>query len=209
MNLKILYADDTLLVLDKPAGLLAVPGRGIEKQDCVAARVQAAYPDALIAHRLDMATSGLMLMARGKPAQRDLSGLFALREVFKCYTAVVAGQMECQYGEIDLPLITDWPNRPRQKVDFLLGKPAQTHFRVLSYNREDDTSRIELTPHTGRSHQLRVHMQSLGHPILGDALYAPSNIAGQATRLCLHATTLSFCHPLQQKLVRFSCEVPF
>ncbi len=209
MNLQILYADDAMLVLDKPAGILAVPGRGADKQDCVAVRAQAAYPDALIVHRLDMATSGLLLMARGKEAQRLLSELFAHRAIQKFYTAVVAGHVECQYGEINLPLLTDWPNRPRQKVDYRQGKPSLTQYRVLSYDREKDTTRIELIPQTGRSHQLRVHMQALGHAILGDALYAPSNIAGQTARLCLHATAMCFNHPWQQKMVRFSSEVPF
>jgi tRNA pseudouridine32 synthase/23S rRNA pseudouridine746 synthase len=207
-----LYADDVLLVLDKPGGLLAVPGRGADKQDCLAARVQARYPDALIVHRLDMATSGLMVMARGPAAQRALSKAFAAREVRKRYIAVVAGRLEAPpegWGLIDLPLIVDWPNRPLRRVDPLHGKPSLTRWRVLGHDDAARTTRVELEPVTGRSHQLRVHLRELGHPILGDALYAPPAIQAQAGRLLLHACSLGFIHPVTGEAQGFECPAPF
>ena len=207
-----LYADDTLLVLDKPSGLLAVPGRGTDKQDCLSARVQARYPDALIVHRLDMATSGLMVMARGASAQRALSQAFAAREVNKRYIAVVFGRLEAPlegWGIIDLPIIVDWPNRPLRIVDHQLGKPSLTRWHVLGYEENGTSTRVELEPITGRSHQLRVHLRELGHPILGDALYAPPNIQAQASRLLLHAGSLGFVHPVTGECLLFDCPVPF
>lgn len=208
-DIRILYEDATLLVLSKPAGMLAVPGRGADKQDCLANRVQAVYPDALTVHRLDMATSGLMLMARGKEMQRQLSQLFAQRAMQKKYLAIVAGRMTCLAGEITLPLITDWPNRPRQRVDHSCGKPAITHYRVQAYDAVNNVTRVELIPITGRSHQLRVHLQAVGHAILGDALYADTNICAQAPRLLLHAMELTFSHPLGKQPMHFHCDVPF
>jgi tRNA pseudouridine32 synthase/23S rRNA pseudouridine746 synthase len=172
----VVYADDTLLVIDKPSGLLAVPGRGADKQDCLSARVQTRYPDALIVHRLDMATSGLMVMARGAAAQRELSKAFAARAVSKRYIAVVDGRLQAPpegWGMIDLPIIVDWPNRPLRIVDHAHGKPSLTRWRVLVHDETASNTRVELEPVTGRSHQLRVHLRELGHPILGDALYAP------------------------------------
>ena len=207
-----LYADDTLLVLDKPSGLLAVPGRGTDKQDCLSARVQARYPDALIVHRLDMATSGLMVMARGAFAQRALSQAFAAREVNKRYIAVVFGRLEAPlegWGIIDLPIIVDWPNRPLRIVDHQLGKPSLTRWRVLGYEENGTSTRVELEPITGRSHQLRVHLRELGHPILGDALYAPPDVQAQASRLLLHAGSLGFVHPATGERLMFECPVPF
>jgi len=207
-----LYADDTLLVLDKPSGLLAVPGRGTDKQDCLSARVQARYPDALIVHRLDMATSGLMVMARGASAQRALSQAFAAREVNKRYIAVVFGRLEAPlegWGIIDLPIIVDWPNRPLRIVDHQLGKPSLTRWRVLGYEENGTSTRVELEPITGRSHQLRVHLRELGHPILGDALYAPPDVQAQASRLLLHAGSLGFVHPATGEWLMFECPVPF
>src|SRR5512139_1038736 len=174
-DVKPLYVDDALLVVDKPSGLLAVPGRGADKQDCLSARVQARYPDALIVHRLDMATSGLMVIARGAAAQRQLSKAFAAREVKKRYIAVVAGRLHAppeNWGTIDLPIIVDWPNRPLRIVDHHHGKPSLTRWRVLGHDEAGPATRVELEPVTGRSHQLRVHLRALGHPILGDALYA-------------------------------------
>ena len=208
----LLYADDVLLVLDKPTGLLAVPGRGADKQDCLATRVQARYPDALIVHRLDMATSGLMVMARGPAAQRALSKAFAAREVNKRYIAVVAGRLEAppeDWGTIDLPLIVDWPNRPRRMIDRQLGKPSLTRWRVLAHDDATRTTRVELEPVTGRSHQLRVHLRELGHPILGDALYAPPHIHAQAGRLLLHACSLCFVHPVSGEVQMFERPAPF
>lgn len=205
----ILYKDDCLLVLDKPAGLLSVPGRGPEHADSLAGRVQAGFPDALIVHRLDMATSGLIVMARGKDMERRLSIAFQQREVAKRYVAVVAGCPRPEQGEIALPLITDWPNRPRQKVDHEAGKPSLTHYKVVSINPAGDTSRVWLYPHTGRSHQLRVHMQAIGHPILGDELYAPSPWREAAPRLLLHAEHLSLPHPASGALLDLHSPAPF
>ena len=208
----LLYADDALLVLDKPSGLLAVPGRGADKQDCLVARVQARYPDALIVHRLDMATSGLVVMARGPAAQRALGKAFAAREVKKRYIAVVAGRLEAPpagWETIDLPIIVDWPNRPRRMIDRQLGKPSLTRWRVLMHDEATRTTRVELEPVTGRSHQLRVHLRELGHPILGDALYAPPDVQALAGRLLLHACSLHFAHPLTGEGLVFEQPAPF
>jgi tRNA pseudouridine32 synthase / 23S rRNA pseudouridine746 synthase len=208
----VVYVDDSLLVVDKPSGLLAVPGRGPGKQDCLSARVQVHYPDALVVHRLDMDTSGLMVMARGALKQRVLSRAFAARAVTKRYVAVVAGRLEAPaqtWGEIDLPLICDWPNRPRQIVDLSLGKPSQTRWRVLGYDAAGRTTRVELEPVTGRSHQLRVHMCELGHPILGDPLYAPPGLRALAPRLQLHAARLQLLHPTDGRVLVFESAPPF
>lgn len=203
------YCDDRLIVVDKPVGALSVPGRGEGKQDCISARVQREFPDALVVHRLDMATSGLFLMARGAQAQRTMSIAFAGRDVRKRYVAVVAGRMPASEGEIDLPLIADWPNRPHQKVDHDTGKPSRTLWRVMAYDEAADTSRVELEPVTGRSHQLRVHLMSIGHPILGDALYAPRAVLDRAPRLMLHATQLEFAHPSSGKTLLLRSDPPF
>ena len=206
------YADDTLLVLDKPSGLLAVPGRGADKQDCLATRVQAHYPDALIVHRLDMATSGLMVMARGPAVQRALSKTFAARAVKKRYIAVVAGRLDAppqDWDEIDLPIIVDWPNRPLRIVDYARGKPSLTRWRVLGYDEAGSRTRVELEPVTGRSHQLRVHLRALGHPILGDTLYAPPEVQAVSGRLLLHAWSLGFVHPVTGESLAFESPAPF
>lgn len=205
----LVYVDEHLLVLDKPAGLLAVPGRGEDKQDCLSARAQALWPDARVVHRLDMATSGLFLMARGLPMQRALSRAFAEREVDKRYEAVVAGSLgpAGTEGVIDLPLAADWPNRPMQKVDAEHGRPSTTRWRVLA--RAGDTSRVALEPVTGRSHQLRVHLLAIGHPILGDALYAPPEVRARAPRLLLHACALRLAHPASGEPLSFESPAPF
>ena len=213
MSFHLLHADAHLLVLDKPADLLAVPGRGEDKQDCLSARVQAVYPDALIVHRLDMATSGLLVMARGAAAQSALSKAFAQRQVSKRYIAVVAGRVSPPntpdgWGLIDLPLIVDWPNRPRSIVDRVHGKPSQTRWRVMGTD-SPSTTRLELDPLTGRSHQLRVHLQALGHPILGDTLYAPPEVQSLADRLLLHASEIAFTHPASGEALRFVSPAPF
>lgn len=208
-GLDLLYIDDALLVLNKPSGLLSVPGRGEEKQDCLARRVQEQYPDALIVHRLDMETSGVMVMARSKSVHSQLSKLFQEREVSKRYMAVVEGRVADARGEISLPLITDWPNRPRQIVDHDNGKPSKTYFSVIRRNIEENTTLVELVPETGRSHQLRVHMQSIGHAILGDRLYASEEAQKKSDRLLLHATSLSFIHPLTGEPLRFLSNAPF
>lgn len=207
MSLEVLHVDDTLVVTVKPAGLLSVPGRGDDKQDCMATRVQAAWPDALVVHRLDMGTSGLLVFARGKDAQRALSDAFAQRTVDKRYVAVVAGHMAGDDGEIDLPLSVDWPNRPRQQVDPERGKPSLTRWRVLQRNAT--TTRVALEPVTGRSHQLRVHLWASGHPILGDALYAPDPVRDAAARLLLHAEALELAHPGDGRRLAFHSATPF
>jgi tRNA pseudouridine32 synthase / 23S rRNA pseudouridine746 synthase len=185
--MQILHVNAELIVVNKPAGLLSVPGRGADKQDCAVARVQALYPDALTVHRLDMATSGLLLFARGAAMQRALSLDFAERRVAKRYIALLAGRLDSGsvWAEIDLPLIADWPNRPRQKVDLEAGKPSLTRYRPLEHDGAH--TRVELEPVTGRTHQLRVHMRALGHPIVGDTLYG----GPPATRLFLHAHHLA------------------
>ncbi len=208
-GLSILYCDDVLLVVDKPSGLLSVPGRGAEKRDCLVSRLQVEYADALIVHRLDMETSGVMVLARSKAVHRQLSLLFQQREVQKRYIAVVDGRIPDASGLIDLPLICDWPNRPRQIVDHDQGKPSRTRFKVLWRNVEESTTRVELEPETGRSHQLRVHLQSLGYPILGDRLYANKRQQSKAPRLLLHALSLGFVHPLTAEPLRFVCDAPF
>ena len=207
-GLDILYQDESLLVLNKPSGLLSVPGRGTDKADCLASRVQARFPNALTVHRLDMSTSGIILMARGIDAQRALSRAFESRATDKRYVAVVDGRLEGE-GEVDLPLITDWPNRPRQMVDHALGKPSQTRWQAVAYNAVLDATRVELTPVTGRSHQLRVHMLALGHPILGDDLYASAAAREKSERLLLHACYLSIAHPFSHELLEFACPAPF
>jgi tRNA pseudouridine32 synthase / 23S rRNA pseudouridine746 synthase len=206
---EVVYCDDQLIVVDKPAGLLSVPGRGADKQDCLSARVQREFADALIVHRLDMSTSGLFLMARGMQAQRALGIAFAGRDVGKRYVALVAGRMAASEGEIDIPLIADWPNRPRQKVDHEIGKPSRTLWREIAYDDASDTTRVELEPVTGRTHQLRVHLMAIGHPILGDALYAPPAVQGCAPRLMLHATRLELAHPCSGKTLSFTSDPPF
>ena len=206
-----LYADDWLLVLEKPAGLLCVPGRGPDKQDCLSARAQAQYPDALVVHRLDMATSGLLLMARGKPAQQVLSRAFATRQVGKTYQALVHGRLAPApdgWGVIDLPITLDWPERPRRVVRSEGGKPSVTRWRVMAPLGETCT-RVELEPLTGRSHQLRVHLQAIGHPILGDSLYGPGDVPDDAPRLMLHATQLVFAHPATGQALHFTSAPEF
>ncbi|HEX5125837.1 MAG TPA: pseudouridine synthase, partial [Rhodocyclaceae bacterium] len=208
-DIKFAYQDGSMLVINKPSGLLSVPGRGSDKQDCASSRVQALFADALIVHRLDMATSGLMVMARGIEAQRQLSIAFRDRAVCKRYIALVAGHVKSAEGLIDLPLMADWPNRPRKKVDLENGKPSITRYTVLQYNARDDMTRVALEPVTGRSHQLRVHMQALGHAIVGDALYASELVRDQSPRLMLHAQSLIVPHPLTAERMCFISEAPF
>ncbi|MBE0473515.1 RluA family pseudouridine synthase [Rhodoferax sp.] len=210
-KLHVLHADNALLVLDKPAGLLSVPGKGADKQDCLSRRVQRRYADALVVHRLDQATSGLLVMARGASAQRVLSEAFASRQVHKRYVAVVDGLLEAPedaWAEIDLPILLDWPDRPRRIID-PQGKPSRTRWRVLGHNLAEQTTRLELEPVTGRSHQLRVHLQAIQHPILGDALYGTPASLAKAERLLLHATRLELTHPVNQQTMVFSSEPPF
>ena len=202
-----------MVAADKPSGLLCVPGRGEAGRDCLSARVQALYPDALIVHRLDMATSGLCVLARGADAQRTLSMAFAARAVHKRYVAVVHGHLQGPAGGgwsvIDLPLLADWPNRPLSKVDHDHGKPSVTRWRVLAHDEASDTTRLALEPVTGRSHQLRLHLQAIGHPILGDALYAPPAVQALAPRLLLHATAITLPHPATGEPLSLNSPVPF
>jgi tRNA pseudouridine32 synthase/23S rRNA pseudouridine746 synthase len=215
MDLEVLYADEALVVLNKPAGLLSVPGRGEDKQDCLSRRVQALYADALVVHRLDMATSGVLVMARGLPVQRLLNAAFSQRQVRKRYVAVVSGLIPLDAGPedgwntIDLPIVVDWPNRPLRIIDAARGQPSLTRLRCVAQDLAQQTSRLELEPVTGRSHQLRVHLQAVGHPILGDALYAAEVVQRQAPRLLLHASSLAFQHPLDERLLYFDCPAEF
>jgi tRNA pseudouridine32 synthase / 23S rRNA pseudouridine746 synthase len=208
-GLDIRYVDAALLVVSKPAGLLAVPGRGVDKQDSLATRVQARYPGALAVHRLDMGTSGLLVMALDPDVHRLLGRQFELRQVEKRYVAVVAGCISETAQTIDLPLICDWPNRPRQIVDHQSGRPALTRLETVSYDAASDTTRVHLMPETGRSHQLRVHLQAIGHAILGDELYAPPERHEQAPRLLLHAAFLAFTHPWTGTRLAVSSPPPF
>ena len=208
-SLDILYQDEYLLILNKPSGLLSVPGRGEDKQDCLISRVQSEYPTALIVHRLDMSTSGLMLIALGKELERQLSILFQKRLVKKKYIALVNGNITPGYGEVNLPLITDWPNRPKQKVDFKTGKSSRTKYKKITFDARKGASRLELTPITGRTHQLRLHMQAINHPILGDELYADKEALRKSDRLLLHASFLSFHHPVSNEVLEFDSKPEF
>lgn len=209
----VLYADDALLVIDKPANLLAVPGRGADKQDCLSTRIQARYGDARVVHRLDMATSGLMLMARGAAAQQHLNRAFAERRVHKRYEAIVQGTPATglapqAWATIELPILLDWPQRPRRIIAPDAGKPSTTRWRVVGSDGPGRTH-VELEPVTGRSHQLRVHLLAIGHPILGDALYALGDSHAAAPRLLLHATRIALDHPVTGAPVSFTSTPPF
>jgi tRNA pseudouridine32 synthase / 23S rRNA pseudouridine746 synthase len=204
----LIYADDALVAVDKPAGMLSVPGRGDHKRDCAALRVAERWLDALIVHRLDMGTSGLLVFARGAAAQRTMSMAFAGRSVHKRYEAVVQGMPADDEGEIDLPLIADWPNRPRQMVDHEVGKPSLTRWRVMSRDAAAGRTRVSLEPVTGRSHQLRVHLMSIGHPIVGDELYDPAR-AAESPRMLLHACELQLPHPFSGQPLMLRSPTPF
>lgn len=218
-GLELIHADDDLVVAVKPAGLLSVPGRGADRADCMALRVQARFADALVVHRLDMATSGLLVFGRGPEVQRALSMAFAGRGVSKRYEALVHGLVLPDQGEIDLPLVTDWPRRPRQMVCFERGKPSLTRFRVIDRDEARRLTRVSLEPVTGRSHQLRVHLLALGHPIVGDPLYGLGTQAGPrpdqpadaawATRMLLHAVELGVPHPRDGRMRTWVSPVPF
>lgn len=204
----VIYQDEDIIVINKPSGLLSVPGRAPENKDSVMTRLQATYPSAESVHRLDMATSGVIIVALNKAAERELKRQFREREPEKCYIARVWGHLEHDQGQVDLPLICDWPNRPLQKVCFETGKAAQTQYLVLSRDT-DGSTRVKLTPITGRSHQLRVHMLALGHPILGDGFYAHPAAKVMAPRLQLHALELQVTHPISQIPMRFRAEADF
>ena len=207
MTLDLLHADAAILVLDKPSGLLSVPAKPPGPADCLEARVRAAYPEALLVHRLDRDTSGVMVFARSPLAQRHINWQFERRQVQKRYVARVWGEVAGGEGRIELPLIADWPNRPRQMVCFERGKPSVTDWRVAA--REAGATRVALAPLTGRSHQLRVHLAALGHPILGDNFYAHAEAHAAAVRLQLHAESIGFRHPIGGGWVTFMSPAPF
>lgn len=207
--LRIIYQDDVLLAVDKASGLLSVPGRGEDKQDCVIARLLMDFPGARCVHRLDRDTSGVMLVALTAHAQRELGRQFEQRKVTKYYEAVVAGVVEPATMTIDLPLAKDFSAPPRHRVDYVYGRAAQTVCRVMSSDLHSGTTRVELSPATGRSHQLRVHLAHQGHPILGDPLYATPVIQAMASRLLLHARDLICIHPDSGEPLTLRAECPF
>ena len=228
-EIDIVHADEAIVVLNKPSGLLSVPGRGPDKQDCLSARVQQRFADALIVHRLDMCTSGLIVMARGLDAQRHLQRQFAQGQVGKGYVAIVQGQPAVepmQWHCIDAAMRVDWPNRPRSIIDAQHGKPSRTRWRFLNapaiqahaafapdFFRPPDIhgahAVLEVAPETGRSHQIRVHLQSIGHPIAGDTLYGDAANQQMAPRLLLHAWYLALQHPLTGEPVQWQCATDF
>ena len=201
------YEDDDLIVIDKPSGLLSVMGRQVEHQDSAYLRILMHYPAAKVIHRLDMATSGLLMFAKHRLAEAALSKLFQARQVQKSYMACVTGQL-LGHGCIDAPLICDWEFRPRQKVDWVLGKTAQTLYQALAYNSQLNISRVLLSPITGRSHQLRVHLAHIGHPIIGDQIYHTQPVS-PLNRLYLHASELKFIHPMLHTAMALKASVPF
>lgn len=205
--LEIIFLDDALLVLNKPSGLLSVPGRGPEKADCLLSRANEDFPEGLIVHRLDMETSGVMVLARSKEVHRRMSIAFEARLIEKEYNARVSGCVKDDAGQIDLPLSADWPNRPLQKVDHTTGKPSLTKWQVIQ--RDAQYTHLVLKPITGRSHQLRVHLNAIGHPILGDSLYGTVVSKAAAPRLQLHASMLSFAHPVSGEPLDFLSPAPF
>ena len=210
----LVHEDEHLLVFDKPSGLLSVPGLGPDKQDCLSARVQTRWPEAMIVHRLDMATSGLILMARGPEMQKTLSMAFEKRRMHKRYQAVVLGEPLPAHdaegwSRIRLPMRIDYQNRPRSIIDFGRGKPSLTRWQRLGVGPWPGTTRLLLEPMTGRTHQLRVHLLAIGHPIVGDPLYAPVEVPPRAERLLLHASELAFEHPVTRQPCHFVAPVPF
>ncbi|WP_054008300.1 RluA family pseudouridine synthase [Cypionkella psychrotolerans] len=204
--LDILHQDAQIIVVNKPAGLLSVPGKLEGREDCLVSRLQAAHWDTLLVHRLDCDTSGVMIFARTKQAQGFLGQEFEKRRAKKTYIAEVYGTLTPDHGHIDLPLCADWPNRPRQMVDYVHGRPAQTDWQVIS--RTPESTRVRLFPLTGRSHQLRVHMLAQDCPILGDPIYATGK-ARDFPRLMLHAESLSLHHPETKDWITFSAPIPF
>jgi len=205
---EILFQDEHYIVLNKPANLLSVPGRGADKQDCLSARVQVRWPSALIVHRLDYDTSGLILMALSKAAQSEAGKLFQNRAIEKTYIAIVSGIPEQSSGSIDLPMRCDIERRPLQIIDHEQGKSALTHWQLLE-SYPNNSSRIVLSPHTGRSHQLRLHMKALGHPILGDNLYGSTETHAMSPRLLLHASRLKFIHPFSGQAIELKSPPSF
>lgn len=205
--LDILFQDDHILVLNKPSGLLSVPGKHDHLKDCLESRAQSVYPTATTIHRLDMATSGILIMALNRPAHAHIGRQFERRQISKTYIARVYGQLKEDKGSVELPLRCDWPNRPKQMVDFDQGRHALTHWQVLE--RKKDETRLKLMPVTGRSHQLRVHTLAIGHPILGDEFYAHEQAQHMADRLQLHAHEIILTHPFSKEKISFNSPLPF
>ncbi len=206
-TLRVLYEDEHLLAVDKPPWVLSVPGRKPEHQDSIATRARDQYGDIHIVHRLDCATSGVMILAKSKAVEKQLHQQFRERQTDKEYIAVGAGTACLSRGQVQLPLITDWPNRPRQKVDFTQGKHSVTRFELLE--QHPDSARMRLYPVTGRSHQLRLHMKYLGLPIVGDRLYAPDAVANASERMLLHAHALRLQHPVNGHRLNITAPCPF
>lgn len=203
----ILLEDESFLLVNKPRPLLSVPGKHPLNKDCLITRLLEDYPEARIVHRLDMNTSGIMVIALSKASHRNLSMQFEKRNIYKEYVAVLYGLVEKNQASIELPLICDWPNRPKQIVDHEVGKSALTHYEVLE--RRENKTRVLFKPVTGRSHQLRVHASEIGHPILGCRLYAHKKALAMSERLMLHASKLEFDHPVTGERVKGVCDVPF
>lgn len=208
-QLDILHHDDDLLIVNKPSGLLSVPGKGPENQYCLHKLALQFNPNARVVHRLDQATSGIVMFPLNYPTLKAMTAQFEAREIHKRYEAIVSGVLNDDEGEVKLPLICDWPNRPKQIVCFEQGKAAHTRYKVISKNLAEDTTRVDLEPVSGRTHQLRVHMLSLGHPILGDRLYAPEAIIAKAPRLYLHAKQIWLPHPITGADIEINCPTPF
>lgn len=201
-DVNILFSDEDIIIINKEPGLLSVPGRGAEKLDSVSHRLSLQFPEIHIVHRLDMATSGIMVFAQNKNALRNLQQQFQNRKTQKTYQAIVAGRLRPSQGAINLPMRCDWPNRPKQMVCYEFGKKSLTRWSVIEFI--GDNTRILLNPITGRSHQLRIHCEALGHPILGDNLYGTEYSQNATTELCLHAQSLTFTHPANNKSMTFS-----
>lgn len=207
--LQILAVDPAFVIVNKPAGLLSVPGRHPQNRDCAITRLQQDFPEATVVHRLDFDTSGVMVFARHKAAHRAIARQFQQRETLKVYTALVDGRLQAEEGVVDLPIAPDQENRPKYKICHATGKPSLTRYQTIGYKASLEASRVLLYPQTGRSHQLRLHMQALGHPLLGDLFYAPEAVYRRSERLLLHATRLGFVHPSTGKPLEFTADCPF
>jgi tRNA pseudouridine32 synthase/23S rRNA pseudouridine746 synthase len=205
--LDVIHHDDYILAINKPSGLLSVPGKAFEHRDCLETRIRDVYPEILLIHRLDLDTSGVMIFARTKASQKHINLQFQQRQTEKTYIARVWGQVTPESGTVDLPLIVDWPNRPIQMVDHVNGKSAITNWSVIEH--ETNATRMELRPLTGRSHQLRVHMLAIGHPILGDRFYGTDEVTAAAERMQLHALTLRLRHPDSDEWLSLHAPCPF
>lgn len=208
-EVEILYQDDFLLVVNKPEFLLTVPGRAPENKDCVITRLQENFPDAVIIHRLDLDTSGLLIVPIKREAMSHIARQFQERKVSKRYEAIVWGKVEEKSGSIELPIKADWENRPKQIIDFENGKKALTHYHLLGFDEDTQQSRLSLNPITGRSHQLRIHCKEIGHPIIGCDMYAHEEALAASPRLLLHACEISFTHPITKKTLHISSLAPF